>query len=382
MKRFVGTIVAFYVIACSHALYSDNFYYKILIDAGSSGSRLHIFQIDESTPVPTINKVFSKSIKPGMSTFGDSPEKVGPEYLAELLDEAEAFLDKKMVTGVEINILATAGMRLIPMDKQEQIFLEVTKYLNNYPFQIGEIKTITGEMEGIYGWLDINYLLHNFQNHTPSVGSIDMGGASTQIAYETTQLATKKDVMTLVINNQQYVIFSKTFSGFGQDKALLSMLKRQQAGACFPREYNFQDEKVGDFDRASCANIYTDMLLNEKIAQQIALPPEQTFFAYSGIYYTFNFFEMNENPNQSLLESKIQIVCSSTWSQLKTAYPKVADKYLSSYCANAVFENELLFNMYRIEGSKLRVENTIEKNDIDWALGAVLYRIIKTNPIP
>ena len=56
--------------------------------------------------------------------------------------------------------------------------------LQNY-FQV-----IDGRMEGVYGWIAVNYMLgrfdHNFVEHQrqPTVGALDMGGASTQITYE------------------------------------------------------------------------------------------------------------------------------------------------------------------------------------------------------
>lgn len=50
------------------------------------------------------------------------------------------------------------------------------------------IRIISGEEEGLFGWIAVNYLMDGFssheQNHRATYGFLDMGGASTQIAFE------------------------------------------------------------------------------------------------------------------------------------------------------------------------------------------------------
>lgn len=55
------------------------------------------------------------------------------------------------------------------------------------PVSGGKVGVITGQAEAYYGWVAVNYLLGTFGADTGdktgiSAGSLDLGGASTQIA--------------------------------------------------------------------------------------------------------------------------------------------------------------------------------------------------------
>ncbi len=78
--KSIKTAVAIAFVLFASLGFTDNLHYQIMMDAGSTGTRLHIFKVDKSTPVPTINKVFSESVKPGLSAYADKPEEAGPGH--------------------------------------------------------------------------------------------------------------------------------------------------------------------------------------------------------------------------------------------------------------------------------------------------------------
>lgn len=366
------------MLGLSSTTLAANSHYAIFIDAGSSGSRLHIFQYDESTSLPVISDIFSEKTNSGLSTYVEHPENVG-EALKNIFNDAVQFLQQEnvQIATVPVNVLGTAGMRLLTDEQQNAIYAAVTNYLkNHYAFPIQEVKTISGQMEGLYGWLDINYLLGNFQYHQSTVGSIDMGGASTQIAFAT-QEPSGADEISIEINHEHYTVFSKSFLGLGQDKARASMLADAMANNCYPRNYAFAKTSLGDFNMASCNAIYASILRKQHVRKQIISLTGQSFIAYSGIYFTDAFFNTTQHPDQFSLEARIQTVCNQTWSELQKEYPDIAEKYLSTYCANGVYQDRLIFNAYKIQSSQLTVANQINQTDIDWTLGAMLYGLIQ-----
>lgn len=356
--------------------------YIIVVDAGSSGSRLHLFQYETTSSLPKIQDIFAESVKPGLSSFVSNPDASGAS-LKPALDDAVKTLQTAGVDphAVQVNVLATAGMRLLTEAQQAAIYLGVTKYIQaNYTFPIGDIKTISGKMEGLYGWLDINYLAQVFQfnqKNQPTAGSIDMGGASTQIAFAMPENPSRltTDEIALTINGQHYTVFSKSFLGLGQDQARNTMNSDAQAASCYPAGYAYAQNATGNFNFYNCQNIYSDVIAAQQVAQQVPSTKGQTFVAYSSVYYAYNFFQVDTTPQQSTVEAKIQQVCNTGWDQMKKDYPNQPEKYLSGYCANATYIDELLYNTYQLTGSQMTVLSKINGTEIDWPLGAVLYKL-------
>jgi len=110
-------------------------HYALIVDAGSTGSRLHLFEYTNESKIPVIHDLFSESVKPGLSSYENNPQAAGVS-LKKPLDDALAELKKRQVdpATVSLSVLATAGMRLLPEDKQTAIYNNVSLYIkSNYP---------------------------------------------------------------------------------------------------------------------------------------------------------------------------------------------------------------------------------------------------------
>lgn len=148
-------------------------------------------------PLVGAKKKWNKKIKPGISSFNSSPQKIGNHHLKHLLQLASIVVPKSQHSRTPIFLHSTGGMRLLPPTEQQQILENICKYItHNSDFFIPECSThvnvIDGDIEGLYGWLSINYLigaLDNPQNHQhgknhTTYGLLDMGGASTQVVFQ------------------------------------------------------------------------------------------------------------------------------------------------------------------------------------------------------
>ncbi|WWD21379.1 hypothetical protein CI109_105864 [Kwoniella shandongensis] len=150
-----------------------------------------------------------KRVEPGISTV--DPNDI-PTYLAPLLSHALQHIPPSQHSTTPIYVLATAGMRLLPDSTRDAILKSTCDLIcTDYPFRVegpssagpcGEnIRVISGEEEGMWGWVAVNYLMDGFghapdpdsssdsvtpvdvNHHSPTFGFLDMGGASTQLAF-------------------------------------------------------------------------------------------------------------------------------------------------------------------------------------------------------
>ncbi|KAL8894665.1 MAG: hypothetical protein Q9192_004137 [Flavoplaca navasiana] len=175
------------------------------------GTRLHIYKwVDPSNvrkaagtaddlhslPVLRTEKKWTKKLHPGVSTFGATPSRIGPDHLKALFEHALKIVPKDAVPDTPIFLLATAGMRLLPDSQRSKLLAEMCTYARSetsflIPDCNSNFQVIPGSTEGLYGWVAANYLLGGFdasndhdhgKNHH-TYGFLDMGGASAQIAF-------------------------------------------------------------------------------------------------------------------------------------------------------------------------------------------------------
>lgn len=358
----------------STQVFAEN--YQIMVDAGSTGSKLHLFQYETTQDTPIIKDVFYENNKIPLSSFEKNPENAGTS-LEKIFNDVEAQLKNKGINPaeVQINLLGTAGMRLLPEDKQAAIYKNVENFLKqHYSFPIGNIQTLSGKMEGLYAWLDVNYLANTFQSHAPSIGTLEMGGASMQIAFETSNTSKPEALTTVKVAGQAYTVFSKSFLGLGQDQARGQMNLLPAFESCYPLGYETGQSK-GAWDFSQCASLYNQVIHAHQVKEQMIPTMDQPFYAFAGAYYTYQFFDADKTPDQANLEKRIRAICSKPWEDLKKDYPNVDDQYLSSYCAHAAYVNDLFYDALQIQGKQLNVVNQVNQQNIDWALGAVLYSL-------
>lgn len=376
MKKYF--LLALTLVATS--VFAQDARYTIIIDAGSTGSRLHLFEHTTETEIPDIKDIFVAKDKtqPALATFAQHPENAGAS-LKKVLDDAVNELKKRNVApeAVEVNVLATAGMRLLDPAAQHMIYANVQNYIqSHYTYKLGQIETIPGQLEGLYDWLDVNYLAKNFQQHVSTMGAIDLGGASLQIAFATEDANKSADQIKITIGKQLYHVFSKSFLGLGQDEAR-KLMNTENAAACYPIDYPINPGTAGLFNFNQCVENYYKILSNNHVAEEILPTTKQSFVAFSGVFYAYQFLGTETKPYKPLVDERTQSICNTTWEQLQKNYPTTAPVYLSAYCANSVYVSGLLYDSFKLQGEQLTVTDKIDNQEPAWPLGAMLYKLVQ-----
>ncbi|EEB06553.1 guanosine-diphosphatase Gda1 [Schizosaccharomyces japonicus yFS275] len=206
------------------------FQYVVMIDAGSTGSRVHVYKFNNCNPSPVLDDEFFKMSEPGLSSYADDPD-AGARSLDELLDYAMEHVPKEYQSCSPIAVKATAGLRLTGPAKAKAILDKVHQHLErDYPFPVvekGGVEIMDGSMEGVYAWITINYLLGNL-NVKPfhsTVAVMDLGGASTQVVFEpkysspSETLAEGDHRYVLDYNGDRYTLYQHSHLGYGLKEA-------------------------------------------------------------------------------------------------------------------------------------------------------------------
>ncbi|TFY65005.1 hypothetical protein EVG20_g5750 [Dentipellis fragilis] len=231
--------------------------FGVVIDAGSSGSRAQIYSWRDARAVraeqgqqvyyslPKVEKGtrdgdgWVSKVEPGISSFAQNPEGIAA-YLAPLLDHARSHIPPSLHSETPLFLLATAGMRLLTPEQQATVLEATCHFLKFHSiFRIDDsspvgpcgssIRIITGEEEGLFGWIAVNYLMDGFGPHNEdrtTFGFLDMGGASTQIAFEPSEEERKKaqnliDVRLRLMGGEEihHQVFVTTWLGYGTNQA-------------------------------------------------------------------------------------------------------------------------------------------------------------------
>ena len=169
-----------------------------MIDAGSTGSRIHVYRFNNCGPTPELEHEEFKMTEKKKGGAGLSSYKEDAEGAAKSLD---VLMDVAMKTVPDnlrgcspVAVKATAGLRFLGPELSQKILDAVRVRLETvYPFPVVSkerdgVVIMEGKDEGVYAWITTNYLLGKIggPDKSPTAAIFDLGGGSTQIVFQPT----------------------------------------------------------------------------------------------------------------------------------------------------------------------------------------------------
>ena len=353
-------------------------------------------------------------VKPGLAK---KELKDIDSYLKPLIDHAKVLVPEKKWSDTPIFLFATAGMRVLPEEKQNATLSEVQKTLSASQFRFDNpeqwARVISGDDEGAYGWVTANYLkrilfMDNAKQLT--VGALDLGGASLQITFLLRETP-KKEPYTLKLPDNDYSLYTHSFLSYGQDMTTKRLFEyaaemaRSKTGdipqnipfPCYLTGYEEQatleiDGKahtiVGTGNYTRCSEYQTALLrLNASCpttpcSMNGTYQPKHygLFYAMSGFYYTANFFGFASGENigsPSLFKDSAIKFCAKTWNTALQENPNLDTNLLKLYCLTSSYIYNILTKGFGFAENDKRIYFTsqVYGSELNWALGGLVSHV-------
>ncbi|KAF4088147.1 hypothetical protein AMELA_G00079280 [Ameiurus melas] len=433
----IAVIIAIATVQVKRRTYlSPGLKYGIVLDAGSSRTTVYLYQwpAEKENNTGVVTQTSKCQVKgPGISEMNPGAWN----SLKKCMEDIANAIPTNQHESTPIFLGATAGMRLLQQKSQkmsDDALLKIQKYLQTLPFDFHNASIISGQEEGLYGWITVNYLKGNFLEKNiwnawihplgaQTVGSLDLGGASTQIAFTAPPDTRGADLIKVSLYGYEYNVYTHSFLCYGKNEAekkVLAELVKMSSNSsrinhpCYPLGYNItipgdniydsectknsippsytrenQFTFFGHSDPAKCKTLVKRIFDlnscqgNEHCSFSGVYQPPVTgdFMAYAGFYYTAEALDIKGSNSLEKFNSTVWSFCTMDWKTLKKNY-NITEKHLKSYCYSANYVYTILADGYKFNASnweKLDFQKEVNKTSIAWSLG---YMLAQSNMIP
>ncbi|XP_035848136.1 ectonucleoside triphosphate diphosphohydrolase 6-like isoform X2 [Sander lucioperca] len=375
-----------------------SFQYGIMFDAGSTGTRIHIFkfQIDNKEAPKLAHETF-RAIKPGLSAYADDPQKCTAGIL-ELLEVAKSSIPLSIWNATPVVLKATAGLRLLPGDKAKHLLDTVRALFVESPFlsRDDSVSIMDGTDEGISAWITVNFLTGDLhRSDSPTVGMLDLGGGSTQITFspqdeKTIQTSPIDYIRSFQMFNNTHTVYTHSYLGLGLMSARLAVLggvdaspqgSTELVSPCLAPEssgswehadvvYTVRGQKAGEPVYEACLTKVEKVLYRKVVKASEAADVD--FYAFSYYY--------DRAVDLGLIEEKTggTVLVADYIDASKRVCTGESPSPLQSpqspfLCLDLVYISVLLQELGFPPHKPLRLARTINQVETSWALGASFH---------
>uniref|UniRef100_A0A8C7L7M2 nucleoside diphosphate phosphatase n=1 Tax=Oncorhynchus kisutch TaxID=8019 RepID=A0A8C7L7M2_ONCKI len=374
----------------SSEVVSGRFHYGVMFDAGSTGTRIHVFKFQlEDNEAPKLAHETFRAIKPGLSAYADDPEKC-KEGILELLAVAQGSIPSSVWSSTPLVLKATAGLRLLPGEKATHLLDRVREVFGESPFlsRGDSVSIMDGTDEGMSGGL------HG--SDTPTVGMLDLGGGSTQITFspqdeKTIQTSPINYITSFQMFNSTHTLYSHSYLGLGLMSARLAILggiegqplegsSTELVSPCLAPEYSGQWEhaevlytvkgqKAGEPIYESCLRKVEKMLYRK--VKKAGEAKDMEFYAFSYYYdRAVDLGAIDEKTGGTIKVSDYIDAAKRVCNEM--AVTSGENPFL---CLDLTYISGMLQELGFPKDKVFKLARKIDEVETSWALGATFHYI-------
>jgi hypothetical protein len=275
---------------------------------------------------------------------------------------------------------------------------------SGFLFEDSYVDVISGNEEATFAWISAQYLsgnLKNILNGNPSVdtGILDLGGASTQIAFQANPIF--ENAMRVQVGLKEESIYAVSFLQYGSDYAkslALGALTVEDVNgtktAEFPCYFTGYEENAtiagetvlvsGSSNYTACAELTRSILglgypcsyenCSIRGVYQPIIAADKSFYAVSAYYYGVHNLKLPSNSTIQEIIDKLEEVCSLNWTEAQSTFG--SPMYLETYCFQPAYGVTLLKDAYGfpVDERRFIFAKQINGTSVEWSTGAILYQ--------
>ncbi|NXY88880.1 ENTP6 diphosphohydrolase, partial [Alcedo cyanopectus] len=378
-------------------------FYGIMFDAGSTGTRIHVFKFTQQPrETPKLTHETFKALKPGLSAYADDVEKSG-QGIKELLEVAKKEVPMELWKFTPLVLKATAGLRLLPGEKAQKLLDKVKEIFQASPFFVRDncVSIMNGTDEvPTMAFSVLSHVAGSLDDpQRRSVGMLDLGGGSTQITFlphteATLQTSPAGHTTSFQMFNHTYRLYSYSYLGLGLMSARLAILGgvegkplgegEELVSPCLPPGfqsewqhaeivYKIKGQKAGEPLYDSCAN---------KVAKLLYKKVHKAEEVKNLDFYTFSYYYdraaevglIDKEKGGSLTVGDFEIAAKYVCKTMEVS--PTSSPFL---CMDLTYITSLLQELGFPKSHVLKLARKIGNVETSWALGATFHYIDSLN---
>jgi len=187
----------------------------VILDAGYTGTRVHVYALTPQTfnQDKKLIQIYEKKVKKSFAN-------IAPQETYQLFDELFSEFPK---FRLDTYVYATESYRSLTYTKQKEFSRYIRRWFRTKPnLNLREVRNLSGQEEAFFAWLS-NYFMHYTQlKDKSSIGTIEIGGGSAQIAVNYQGISSCSEIHNINrlngFDGKVIQLWVKSLHSFGREK--------------------------------------------------------------------------------------------------------------------------------------------------------------------